>query len=126
MTARIKAPEHLVIVAGSRGFSDYQMLRGKLDNILGNLDPEVTAIVSGTARGADQMGERYAEERMLKLVRMPADWDTHGKRAGYLRNEEMAKIATHCVVFWDGKSPGTQHMINLAEKHGLKVRIVRY
>ena len=111
-----------VIVAGSREFNNYHKLKKKLDSILKN-QTDIT-IISGTANGADKLGERYAEENHHKLEEYPAMWDVFGKSAGYRRNEEMAKVADACVVFWDGKSKGTKHMIDLAKKHKLKLRII--
>ena len=82
------------------------------------------------ARGADQLGERLAEEYNLNLLRMPANWDLYGKRAGYLRNSDMAMYAAKengvLVTFWDGKSRGTKHMIDLAHKHELAVHVVNF
>lgn len=114
-----------VIVAGGREFNNYELLRAKLDWILQNKLPDVE-IVSGAARGADSLGERYAEENNLGIHRKPADWDTYGKSAGYRRNAEMADYADGCVCFWDGKSRGTKHMIDLAKKKGIKCIVVNY
>lgn len=114
-----------VIVAGSRGFTDYDLLCDKLDHMLSKVKKEII-IVSGTAKGADQMGERYAKDRGYRCLRLPAEWDTHGKRAGYIRNEDMARISDGAVLFWDGKSPGTKHMSDLADKHKLQKKIVNY
>ena len=108
------------IIAGSRGFEDYTSFKGEL----GNVDFEITEVVSGTARGADRLGERWAEDNNIPISRMPADWNGHGKAAGYIRNEEMAKCSDALVAFWDGKSKGTKHMIDLANKYGLKIKIV--
>jgi len=80
-------------------------------------------IVSGGAKGADQLGEQYAKENNYNLRIFPADWDKYGKKAGYIRNEEMAKYADACVCFWDGKSKGTKMMIELAKKYKLKTRL---
>lgn len=113
-----------VIVAGSRGFDNYELLQEKLDFYLRNHDD--VEIVSGTARGADRLGERYAIARGLPLKKFSANWNKYGKKAGYLRNEQMVNYADACVVFWDGKSKGSKHTIDLAKKHGLKVRIVRF
>ncbi len=113
-----------VIIAGSRNFNDYNSLKNKLDIILKN-QKEVT-IVSGTARGADRLGERYAEENHHKLEKYPAMWDIYGKKAGYIRNEEMAKFSDACVVFWDGKSKGTKHMIDIAKNFKLNLRIIKF
>lgn len=115
-----------VIIAGSRDFNDYGLLKRTLDYVLQNKVAEGIVIVSGAARGADKLGEKYAEEREYTIESYPADWGTHGKSAGYIRNEEMAKVSDALVAFWDGKSHGTNHMINLAHKHGLKVVVVRY
>lgn len=114
-----------VVVAGGRDFDDYNLLKETLDHLLQKRLPDVE-IVSGAARGADSLGERYAKENNLSVHRRPADWDRYGKSAGYRRNAEMAKYADACICFWDGKSRGTKHMIDLAEKEGLKVRVINY
>lgn len=113
-----------VIVAGGRDFNNYQLLRDKLDYYLQNL-PDIE-IVSGGAKGADALGERYAEENAYPLKIFPADWDNLGKRAGFVRNSEMAEHADYLIAFWDGKSRGTKHMINIAKRVGLKVKVVIY
>ncbi|WP_137743370.1 DUF2493 domain-containing protein [Robertmurraya siralis] len=117
---------HKVIVAGSRGFNDYELLEQELHKFLSGKNIIETEIVSGTARGADQLGEKLAKEYNLKLTRMAADWETYGKSAGYRRNAEMAKYADACIVFWDGASKGTKHMIDLAKREGLDLKIVEY
>lgn len=113
-----------VIIAGSRDFNNYALLKDKLSTILSTqTDVE---IVSGTANGADKLGERYAKENNLPVALFPADWDKYGKKAGYLRNKQMAEYADALVCFWDGKSKGSKLMIELATELGLKVRVVRY
>lgn len=107
------------IVAGSRSFNDYDYLKSVLNLLLclkKNLE-----IVSGGADGADKLGEQYAKEKGCKLKIFPADWNKHGKSAGPIRNEEMAKYADACIVFWDGKSKGTDSMIKLAKRHNLRL-----
>ena len=52
-----------------------------------------------------------------------ANWDTFGKRAGYIRNQEMANNADALVAFWDEESKGTRHMIEIAKKQNLAVRV---
>lgn len=113
-----------IIIAGGRDFNDYELLKLNCDSMLRKLT-DIT-IVSGAAKGADSLGERYANEKGYKLIRKPADWDTHGKSAGYRRNEEMAEISQGLIAFWDGKSKGTGHMINIAKDKGLQIKIVRY
>ncbi len=107
------------IIAGSRGGIHYQNLLDALKEI--SWTP--TFVISGTARGVDLMGERWAKENNLPIERYPADWDKHGKPAGYIRNAEMADKASALLALWDGQSRGTMHMINLAKKKGLVVHV---
>lgn len=117
-----------VIIAGGRDFNDYELLEEKCNAILPNeYEPE---IVCGKARGADTLGELYAKQYNLEIKYFPANWDLYGKRAGYIRNQQMALYAKEnngvLIAFWDGKSKGTKHMIDLANKHGLKVFVINY
>jgi hypothetical protein len=112
-----------LVIAGSREFDDYHLLEAKLDAILSNSGmPDV--VISGTARGADRLGERWAEARNITVERMPADWNKFGKRAGFLRNTEMAKTATHVVVFMVSGSRGAAMMADISQKRGLPTRVV--
>lgn len=119
-----------VIVAGTREFDNYLLLRMKLTDYLLPVPNEEIEIISGTARGADKLGEQYASDYNLKCIKFPADWNTYGKSAGYRRNAEMAKYASqeHGVLFafWDGKSKGTKHMIDLAYKYNLETYVIKY
>lgn len=114
-----------VIVAGGRDFSNYTMLKEAMEALLINIKDNIQ-IVCGMARGADTLGERYAKEKGYDIAYFPADWMKYGKSAGYIRNEQMAQNADALVAFWDGKSKGTNHMINLAKKYDLGVRIEKY
>ena len=111
-----------VIIAGGRTFNNYDLLCQNCDKAL-SLQTEIE-IVSGTANGADKLGEKYAKENGYSIKQFPADWNKYGKSAGYKRNEEMAKYADALIAFWDGKSKGTKHMIDLAKRYGLKVKVV--
>ena len=112
-----------IIIAGSRNFNDYNLLKTSCDNLLTQFTN--IEIVSGTARGADKLGERYAREKGYDIKQFPANWSL-GKSAGYIRNDEMAQYADMLIAFWDGTSKGTKHMIDLANKRGIKVEIVNY
>ena len=123
-----------VIIAGSREFNDYALLKKSAIEIITKktMLPDLARIVSGGARGADRLGERFADEMGLEISRFIPDWDGLGKRAGYIRNETMAKFAVEdgndgmLIAFWDGESRGTKHMINLAKKHGLEVHVINF
>ena len=113
-----------VIIAGGREFSDYEYLRSCADaDLAGITDIE---IVSGGARGADALGERYAQEKGHKVALFPADWEKYGRSAGPRRNRQMAEYADALIAFWDGQSRGTKNMIDTAAAKGLKVSVHKY
>ena len=114
-----------VIVAGGREFKDYQLLEKTLNDFLQDRK-EPTRILCGMAHGADELGLLYAHRHNYELEKHPAKWDIHGKRAGFIRNEEMANNADALIAFWDGKSHGTKDMIQRAKEHGLSIRVIRY
>ena len=119
--------EFRVIIAGTRDFSNYELLKEKCDNILSTKRQDSNiVIVSGTAKGADRLGERYARERGFLLRRFPADWDKDGNKAGPIRNAKMADNADALIAFWDGTSRGTAHMIMTAKEKGLATRVINY
>ena len=116
-----------VIIAGGRDFSDYPLLKEKCNNILSSrAEKQKIVIVSGTAKGADSLGEQYAKEKGYAIERYPADWNTNGKAAGIIRNGVMADHADALVAFWNGRSQGTKNMIETARKKGLAVRTINY
>lgn len=125
-----------LIIAGGRDFNNTNLfqaeirdklkyLKGKTYSVKENIE-----IVSGMASGADTLGKEFAEKWGLKLAKFPADWKRFGKSAGYKRNEQMALYAKEdngvLIAFWNGVSKGTKHMIDLANKHQLKVFIINY
>lgn len=124
----LKNPEVRLIIAGSRSFSLFGLLKKSCDEFLGDDvgNKGKVAVISGTAKGADRLGERYAAERGFTLLRYPADWFNHGKQAGVIRNDEMAQNATAAIVFWDGTSPGTKNMIEAAKRYKLRLKVVMF
>lgn len=86
----------------------------------------ITEVVSGGARGADALGERWAAIHDIPVKVFEAAWDTYGKSAGARRNVEMADYADALIAFWDGQSKGTKHMIDTALAKGLDVHVYRY
>lgn len=107
--------------------SDYELFVAKCDLLLRNWGSVV--IVSGGARGADALAKRYAVDRGYCYMEFPADWDTYGRRAGYIRNRAMHEyISTHenrgVIAFWDGKSRGTRQSFSLAGSYSNPLRVV--
>ena len=113
-----------VIIAGGREFDNYELLCEKCDNILQN-ESDIE-IVSGTCKGADLLGEDYANEKGYSIKQFPADWKKHQKSAGAIRNKQMALYADALICFWDGKSRGSKNMIDTANNNDLKVRVINY
>ena len=116
-----------VIMAGSRGFSNYKLLREQCNKFLREKrKANNIIIVSGHARGADALGDKYAQDEGFALEIYPAQWKKLGKQAGYRRNEQMAEVADALIAFWDGSSKGTKHMIDIMNEKNLLVRVVEY
>lgn len=114
-----------VIIAGTRTFDDYEALKAYADYKLGQIKEDIE-IISGGATGADALGERYAKEKGYTIKRFPADWNRYGKKAGPLRNKQMADYADAVIIFWDGSSRGTKNMLEIAREQGLKIGIYKY
>ena len=112
-----------VIIAGSRNFNDYAVLSGFCDKLLENKvkDGYKITIISGHARGADLLGERYAKEKGYDLEVYEFD-HKYGKGGGIRRNSKMAEVGNALIAFPVGESPGTRHMIKVATKNHLIVR----
>ena len=115
-----------MIIAGGRNFNDYNLVKSTMDNLLQHKQDCEIIIVNGGANGADRLGLLYGNEKGYTVKDFPADWELHGKRAGYLRNQEMSNYADAAVVFWDGVSRGSKHMIDISTKDGKEVRVIRY
>jgi YspA, cpYpsA-related SLOG family len=110
-----------LIIAGSRTFTDYQMLC----QVLAQDKSRITQVITGGARGADQLGYRWAWKHAIKHQLFRADWERFGKSAGVRRNYQMAQIGDVLVCFWDGVSKGSAHMVQCMRQLGKPVVVVR-
>ena len=116
-----------VIIAGSRGFSNYKLLYETCNSTLREKrKTHNIVVISGHARGADTLGEKYAKDMGFDLEIFPAEWKKFGKSAGFKRNEKMAEVADGLIAFWNGESHGTKHMIDIATEKGIQVKVVNY
>jgi YspA, cpYpsA-related SLOG family len=106
-----------VIIAGSRDVTDPRELWKAINSAYFDVDE----VVSGCARGADRLGELYAEANGLTVHRFPADWPKYGRSAGPIRNREMAEFADALIALWDGESRGTKNMIETMRSMGKPV-----
>lgn len=118
-----------VLICGGTDFRDYALLRRKCDELI----PESVSveIVSGGARGADTMAERYAAAKGYGLSAFEAKWSLYGKAAGPIRNRKMIDYICEdneriVIAFWNGSSRGTMNTIVTALRLGLRVEIIYY
>ena len=118
-----------VIVAGGRDFTNVNVMATALNNLQDVdhvIEIEKLTLICGMARGADLTAYKLFKEVGLPVEVYPADWDQHGKQAGFIRNTQMAGVADMLIAFWDGESKGTAHMIDTARKHNLIVLVFNY
>ena len=113
-----------IVIAGCRDYDNYEEARLYIDQCISNIKEQNEIIIlSGGARGADAIGERYAKECGFGIERYPAQWKTYGRKAGPIRNRKMAEACDLVICFWDGQSKGTKSMITCAEKLGKTVYV---
>lgn len=101
-------------IVGSRTFNDYEKFLDAV-NLLGEAT-NIDKIVSGGAKGADSLAERYADYWMIPKEIFKPDWKKYGKAAGFLRNTDIVANSDVILAFWDGKSRGTKDTIDKAAR----------
>ena len=111
-----------VIIAGSRFITDYMIVESAIER--SGFAREITEVDSGGAKGADVFGERWAQLHGVPVRHFPAEWQTFGRRAGFVRNAQMIEYADALILVWDGLSRGAAHTLLLAEKTGLRHFVV--
>lgn len=108
-------------IIGSRTFGDYDLVKKTMDGF-----DDIELIVSGGAKGADSLAERYADEEGFEKKIFHADWDNLGRKAGPLRNTQIVEFADVVVCFWDGSSRGTLDSITKARILKKEVVIINF
>ena len=105
-----------VLIAGGRNFTDKDFMDKYMSKYLG----QVSVVISGTAKGADRLGEKWAQSNGISVERFPAQWSRYGGAAGPIRNQEMLDKGKPdlVIVFKGGK--GSAHMASIARKAGVK------
>lgn len=107
-----------VAVTGGRDYADRFNVYGSLDTVLAK-HPDMV-LVHGDADGADDLAKQWAGSRKVRTEPHPADWDTHGKAAGPLRNQEMVDSELDGCVAFPGNR-GTADMVARCKKAGVPV-----
>jgi hypothetical protein len=117
-----------IIIAGGRNFTGSLLLENEMHKILafGKKYGYEFTVISGNAKGADSLGIRFAERNNLPFRIFAPDWQKYNRSAGIVRNIEMANVADFCLCFWDGKSPGTNHMRKICKQKNILLKTVYY
>lgn len=118
-----------LLVCGSRTVTDYKMVRFCLDRLLYNLGVEqsdLTTVITGGARGADELAHRWARDREMFTWVVRADWKLHGRSAGFIRNQQMLELRPSIVfgIFQDHQTKGTLDMLQRSKNAGIDTRYV--
>jgi len=111
-----------IAIIGSRTFNDYELLVSTMESY----KDYISVIVSGGAKGADSLGERWAKENNIETDIYYPDWDKYGKKAGFLRNKQIVENSDGVIAFWDGESKGTQHSFRLCDELEIPIKIVKF
>lgn len=104
-------------IIGSRDFTDYQLCCKAIDQFLDEWDlspAEITEVVSGGARGADSLAEKWATEKNLSMKIFYPDWKTYGKAAGPRRNQMIIEYTNYLIAFPSITGRGTQDSLRKA------------
>lgn len=110
-----------LLICGSRGWTDQDTIA----DVLADYAPDHPTVIHGDARGADTLAAAVAMLYGYDVQAFPADWQIHGRRAGYLRNVQMLEQQPDKVIaFHDGRSRGTQHTIDEARRRGIPVDVI--
>lgn len=108
-----------LIVCGGRDYQDI-LTAFRVLNHLHRLR-NITCVISGCARGADSIGEHWADSLGIPVARFPARWEVHGKSAGPIRNGQMISEGRAEAVFAFPGGAGTANMVRQAKAADLKV-----
>lgn len=108
-----------VLVCGGRDYADRKHVFAVLDEI--HAKTPIKMLINGGANGADAHARAWAKSRCA-LMTVTADWKTHGKSAGPLRNASMLKHGKPALVVAFPGGRGTADMIGKARAAGVEVR----
>ena len=113
-------------IVGGRDFNDYQSLKKKLSKFIEDNRISLNSIVSGGAKGADTLAEKFATEMDVEMIVFKPDFEKFGRGAALARNTQIIEKSDVVFAFWDGKSKGTHDSIKKAEKLNKRLLIFNY
>lgn len=116
-----------LLITGSRSWDREDIICDELTRFAqwARRSGETVSMLSGTAKGADQICEKFARSLGFVIERYPANWDLYGKRAGFVRNQQMVDTKPdYCLAFVKNGSRGASMTARIAELSGIRTRIV--
>ena len=117
-----------VLVCGGRNWTDQAVIKRELSYVFHERStPNYNGlrVIHGGAKGADNLAGIVAGIWSWPVEVYSADWATHGKGAGPIRNQQMLDQGKPQMVlaFPDPGSRGTWDMIRRAVTAGVETRI---
>lgn len=104
-----------VLVCGGRDYADAEHMALILNAA------SIDVLIHGAARGADSLADDWAKGKGVRVERYPADWDSHGRAAGHIRNAQMLTMGQPDLVIAFPGGKGTANMVAQAKAAGVKV-----
>ena len=111
-------------VVGSRSIQNFRFVGCILDGIVAAMGYSEVTLISGAAAGVDSLAAKWARKRGFEVIEFPADWEAHGRSAGFIRNRDIVESADGVVAIWDGISKGTANSISLAKKRENLIAVI--
>lgn len=107
-----------LLVTGGRNYQDKDHTFRVLDCI--HQEKGIELVIHGDATGADALAKAWAEQNGIPQIAYPADWKTHGRAAGPIRNRQMLTHQPDLVYAFPG-GRGTADMVRAAKAAGVRV-----
>ena len=105
-------------IVGSRNITEFDIAQ--------YIPKGVTEIVSGGAKGVDTLAKQYALANNIKYTEFLPDYAKYKKGAPLKRNKEIACYSDAALIFWNGTSRGTKHIIEYFDTLNKKYKVVKF
>lgn len=115
-----------IAIIGSRTFNDWTKFNTGVHDNMSNTEllDSNTCLISGGAKGADSLAERFSMATAIPIEVIKPDYAVHGKAATHIRNRQIVDKSDKVIAFWDGSSKGTKSVIEYASKLKKDLRVI--